>query len=244
MKYIRLRLLLLAAVITISLAAPTTALAGGAGPSDEDCLGIPCNNYLLMLSQRVLDAFAQTKFKASVKELMAVSNTYPAERRNMSCVWTPYTISGKTGTTWCRNYDWGTIPNNNSVASVRSPNLYSYRNCTDYVAWRLAKLGVPEAQYKDLHNGKDWAVNAAKHGINVNSTPAAGTVAVSETGTCGHVAFVHSVTQVKGKTMITVSDYNKHNDGTWDKRTDTAQALGFTKFVHFEPYESALVFKN
>src|SRR5262245_17650628 len=63
----------------------------------------------------------------------------------MPCVVPPY---GTTGTGyWCAGYNWGTIPNNTTNASELSPYGYDYRNCTDYVAWKLSTLGVRPAQY-------------------------------------------------------------------------------------------------
>src|SRR5439155_19136468 len=65
---------------------------------------------------------------------------------NMPCVWPPYATTG-TGN-WCKevnkkgkiisDYDWGTIHNNNTGRSELSPYGYDYRNCTDYVAWKVA----------------------------------------------------------------------------------------------------------
>jgi surface antigen len=151
---------------------------------------------------------------------------------NMPCVVPPY---GTTGTGyWCSGYNWGTIPNNTSNASELSPYGYDYRNCTDYVAWKLSTLGVQPAQYKGLGNADTWGSNAASHGLVDNGSPKVGSVAVSTAGTFGHVAFV---TAVNG-TNITVSQYNYGEDGNYSVQSGTAAGLGFSSFVHFEQYES------
>lgn len=110
---------------------------------------------------------------------------------------------------------------------------YAYRNCTDYVAWKLQSLGVADTKTRGLGNGNEWASRAAgRSGVTVDSTPAYGAAAVQTSGTYGHVAFVQSV-NTDG--TITVSEYN-HGwplDGNYGTRTGTASALGFVSFVHF-----------
>ncbi|HET7380756.1 MAG TPA: CHAP domain-containing protein [Gaiellales bacterium] len=147
----------------------------------------------------------------------------------MPCAHRPYTRRG-TGH-WCRGYDWGPIRDTDprySVSTTHSSRGYGYRNCTDYVAWRLQKRGIPLAMFTGLGDGGDWAKAAAARGIVVNARPAVGSAAV-QPGEPGHVAYVDSV---RGAT-ITVSEYNKKGDGTYDTRTGNARALGFARFVHF-----------
>jgi surface antigen len=152
---------------------------------------------------------------------------------NMACVVYPY---GRTGTAanWCPGYNWGTIRNNTTNASELSPYGYDYRNCTDYVAWKLSTLGVKPARYKGLGNGNTWGKYAASHGLVDNDIPTVGSVAVSALGTFGHVAFV---TGVKGK-IIRVAQYNQGENGNYSTQSGTAAGLGFSSFVHFEKYES------
>src|ERR1022692_3741859 len=152
---------------------------------------------------------------------------------NMACVVSPYGTTGN-GPNWCAGYNWGTIRNNTSAASELSPYGYDYRNCTDYVAWRLSTLHVKPAQYKGLGNAKAWGANASGNGLVDNGVPAVGSVAVDTTGTFGHVAFV---TAVKGNT-ITVAQYNRGEDGNYSAQSGTPGQLGFSSFVHFERYES------
>jgi surface antigen len=148
------------------------------------------------------------------------------------CVHAPYAIEG-TAVQWCQGYDWGDVRDDTSAANVISPYGYYYRNCTDYVAWRLAGLGVAPAQYKGLGNAKEWAQPPAGNGLTVDSVPAVGAAAVRTGGTYGHVAFVEAV-QADG--TITVAQYNKHGDGTFSIDSGMPAALGFTVFVHLEAH--------
>lgn len=115
-----------------------------------------------------------------------------------------------------------------------SQNGYAYRNCTDYVAWKLKSLGVDDSRVRGLGNGRDWANNARLKGLHVSSTPAAASVAVDTSGQWGHVGFVESVGP---NGAITVSEYNwpvgEVFDGSYHVRTGTLESLGFTEFIHF-----------
>ena len=72
------------------------------------------------------------------------------------CSHAPYLIEGK-----CENSDWGPVKNGSPPTTWSPEWRYGYRNCTDYVAWRLEKDGVPRAKVRDLGNGGDWGKSAA-----------------------------------------------------------------------------------
>ena len=139
-----------------------------------------------------------------------------------------YDITGS-----CYNYDWG--PNHTTVLddpSTLSSRGYAYRNCTDWVAWRVNSLGgnVPH----NLGDGGSWYNNAPASERSL--TPQAGDAAVKP-GSPGHVAFIESVNSVDPSNPdndnITVSEYNHDEVGTGDQRTGTASSMGFTEFVDF-----------
>lgn len=121
---------------------------------------------------------------------------------------------------WCKGGTW---------LSSRS---YGYRNCTDWVAWRLAGLSVSASTYKYLGNANQWPGRVS--GVTVNTTPTKGAAAVKTTGTFGHIAFVESVSGGN----ITVSEYNRAGTGLYGTRTGTPANLGFTQFIHFEALET------
>ena len=147
------------------------------------------------------------------------------------CIWAPYAIYG-TGY-WCRGYNWGTIRNKATAASEESPYGYPYRNCTDFVAWKLTMLGVPARRFWGLGNANTWGTHARAHGVRNDATPAVGAVAVTTAGSFGHVAFVTRV--FAGR--ITVVQYDRWQDGVYSTQTGTPRALGLTSFDHFEVYE-------
>jgi surface antigen len=154
---------------------------------------------------------------------------------SMPCEHSPYGVSG--GANYCVDYDWG--PKHTQAfndPSEISPYGYAYRNCTDYVAWKLASLGVQPVQYKGLGNASSWGTLAAKHSVTNNATPAVGSVAVNTTaaGGLGHVAFVYAISG----SQISVGEYNQDEDGNYSTATGTPAQLGFTSFDHFEQYET------
>ena len=111
------------------------------------------------------------------EQVSAADGWYPYP--NMPCEHSPYATSGKSTynptVPWCTNYDWGTKPfTSESDSSLLSPYGYGYRNCTDYVAWKVSTLGVQPAQYKGLGNGKNWASPPSVNKLTVNGTPAVG----------------------------------------------------------------------
>jgi surface antigen len=169
---------------------------------------------------------------AAAPSALAATGGYPYYA--MPCEHAPYASSG-TGY-WCANYDWG--PKHTQAyndPSEISRYGYAYRNCVDFVAWKVASLGVPAAQYKGLGNAKNWASPASAHKLTVDTTPAVGAAAVQTTGTYGHVAYISAY---NAKThVITVEEYNYRQDGTYDTRSGTLSGLGFSKVVHFEKYE-------
>lgn len=126
----------------------------------------------------------------------------------------------------CPNYEW---PYGGRTRNPSTGNYY-YRNCTDYVAWRLINNGVSLAKVSGLGNAGVWDDNAPKKGLSVSNTPLVGSAGVDER--YGHVVYVESVS---GST-ITISEYNWGSTGSYGSRTGTASQLGLSKFVSFTNY--------
>lgn len=107
----------------------------------------------------------------------------------------------------CYNYDWAV---NGSVYNP-STGGYGYRNCTDWVAWRIRTHGgyVPSG----LGNARQWPDRAPGH---VVSEPSAGNAAVSQARTYGHVMYVEAV---NSDGSLLVSDYNRAGTGLYDMST-------------------------
>ncbi len=124
----------------------------------------------------------------------------------------------------CYNYDWGVN------GSPWNWNLggYGYRNCTDWVAYRVAVAGghVPSG----LGNAKLWDDRAPSFGLTVSSTPRVGAAAVSNSGFYGHVMYVEAV---NGDGSIVVSDYNRAGTGKYDMNQLSASTASSLRFVYF-----------
>lgn len=153
----------------------------------------------------------------------AVTGGYP--HWDMPCEHFPYETTGK-----CGNYDWGPV-RDGAQSTTFSPRGYGYRNCTDYVAWKLTSQGVAASDVRGLGNGGQWYDRAPTDKRSL--TPEAGSAAVklpSSTNPWGHVAYVESVNP---DGTITVSEYNHAGTGAYGTRTASASALGFTRFVDF-----------
>ncbi|HSX32488.1 MAG TPA: CHAP domain-containing protein, partial [Candidatus Saccharimonadales bacterium] len=161
--------------------------------------------------------------------------TYPYATK--PCIWQPYAVTGTT-TNWCADYDFGDAPDDNTAGNVISPLGYYYRNCTDYIAWRLSAAGVPTAQYTNLGNAKDWPAAATLKGLVVDETPTASAVAVRTAGPYGHAAFVEAV---NADGTITVSQYNYAGQGEYSLQTGLPGSFGFTVYIHFQMQPPAMV---
>jgi surface antigen len=136
------------------------------------------------------------------------------------CSHTPYTIDGT-----CSHYDWGREPDTTpgwQIATTYSAFGYGYRNCTDYVAWRVnQEFGKKIA---GLGNATSWDNNAGRLGLTVRppgQTPEAGDIAQFEGDDAhpdvspGHVAFVESV---NADGSVRAAEYNKDGLGHFDER--------------------------
>jgi surface antigen len=107
----------------------------------------------------------------------------------------------------------------------------SGHNCTSYVSFRLAQLGVAQP-WRPMGNGNQWDERGRSH-VRVDDLPAVGAVAQWEGGTrfapnpSGHVAYVESV---KGDTIEITDD--SHSGGTRRVRITRGSAYWPSHFVH------------
>lgn len=125
---------------------------------------------------------------------------------------------------YCYNYDWGINGNPWNWAT----GGYGYRNCTDWVAYRVRVAGgyVPAG----LGNAKLWDDRAPSYGFTVSSTPREGAAAVSNSGYYGHVMYVEAV---NGDGSIVVSDYNRAGTGKYDMNQLSAATAANLRYVYF-----------
>lgn len=80
---------------------------------------------------------------------------------------------------------------------------YTKRQCTSFAAFRADKRLSRDVS--GLGNARDWNDRAPSKGISVGTTPLIGAIAVSESGSLGHVAYV---TQVNSDYSFNVEEYN------------------------------------
>lgn len=100
-----------------------------------------------------------------------------------------------------------------------------YRECTSFVAWALHSRNNFEMPF--YANAIDWGPKAAARGYAVNTTPAIGSVAWSNRGYYGHVAWV---ADVQGSNVV-IEEYNEYGNGVYSSRTLPSTA--FSGYIHF-----------
>lgn len=124
----------------------------------------------------------------------------------------PNAICAATGSTSgnCWNYEWYLDGSGNR----RDPWGYFLRNCTSYVAWKSAQMGLELSGNGSMGHGGSWAYNADKYGLSTGYTPKAGAFAVFSGGAFGHVAYVEAVS---GNEVL-VSEYNYVAHGVYSER--------------------------
>lgn len=124
----------------------------------------------------------------------------------------------------CWNYDWQV---GGSVWNFATGG-YGYRNCTDWVSYRVRSTGryAPSG----LGNASSWDDRAPSYGYAVSSTPREGAAAVSNSGYYGHVMYVEAV---NGDGSIIVSDYNRAGTGKYDITTLSAASASYLSYVYF-----------
>ena len=127
----------------------------------------------------------------------------------------------------CYNYDWY------FNGSAWDPWGYGFRNCTSWVAYKLAADGKSGFTY--LGNAAQWPGGAAARGFDVSYGNGArvGDAAVNPRGYYGHVMYVEAVFE-DGR--VVVSDYNRAGDGLYrGPEGGSAAVLNQSSlvFIHF-----------
>nr|WP_241732350.1 CHAP domain-containing protein [Galbitalea soli] len=127
------------------------------------------------------------------------------------------------------DYPW---PN---AGNTLSPLNYYYRQCVDFVAWRLNRdAGVTHAPWKwtwsNLTPGggdaSQWKAAWERHGWKTSATPIVGSVAWF---VGNHVAYVKSV---NGNT-VTIEEYNGMSSRAYAMRTIPIDSVG--RFLYPPP---------
>lgn len=114
------------------------------------------------------------------------------------------------------DYPWFTAP----IGGV-SPLRYGYRECVDFVAWRLNRdvgaTGAPWrwnwATMRGAGDARSWASAWAAHGWPTSKTPVVGAVAWWGSN---HVAYVNSI---NADGSVNLEEYNRYWDHRYNRRT-------------------------
>jgi surface antigen len=122
----------------------------------------------------------------------------------------------------CYNYDWY------FKGRAWDPWGMGYRNCTSWVAYKLAADGKTGFNY--LGNANQWPSGASARGFKVEYGKGArvGDAAVNTRGYYGHIMYVEAVF---GDGRIVVSDYNRMGDGLY--RGSTVVSESSLVYIHF-----------
>jgi len=124
------------------------------------------------------------------------------------------------------DYPWFSELSNNQGGGL-SPLNYYYRECVDFVAWRLNRdAGSTSAPFKwDWHNltpsggnAYQWKYAWERHGWKTSTTPQQGAVAWFGY----HVSYV---TSVNDDGTVTLEEYNFSSDHLYGKRTIPASEV-------------------
>jgi len=114
---------------------------------------------------------------------------------------------------------------------VDSWGMYN-RECVSWTAYKVAVSGRYMPYWGGYGNANQWDDNARSSGIPVDGNPRSGDVAVSNSGTYGHVMYVEDVAS---DGSIFVSDYNQQYDGLYRAywvSASTVSSRGLV-FIHF-----------
>jgi surface antigen len=134
----------------------------------------------------------------------------------------------------CNRADYGCVADTGYHGQSRWGANYfkAGHNCTSYVSYRLAQLGMAQP-WRPMGDGGAWDDNAARHGVAVDDSPAAGAVAVwsprsrMAPGGSGHVAYVE---RVDGDTVEITDDST--GGGTRRMRITRGSPYWPASFVH------------
>lgn len=114
---------------------------------------------------------------------------------------------------------WDQLTDNNGGGL--SPLRYYYRECVDFVAWRMNRdagsYGAPfRWDWSNMASGSayKWPSEWQRHGWMTSTTPVVGAVAAFPGG--NHVAYVQSV---NGDGTVSLEEYNWGNDHEYHTRT-------------------------
>lgn len=165
------------------------------------------------------DAYSvTTKAEIDAAAAEAERATYGAQLNRSGAYYTPAQQAEGDDYPW-----WNETPDD--YGGGLSPLRYYFRECVDFVAWRLNRdAGVTSAPWKwdwsNLASGSAyaWADEWVRHGWATSSDPIVGSVAWFP---YNHVAYVQSV---NSDGTVTLEEYNQNSDHSYHVRVIPADS--------------------
>ncbi|MEU4445221.1 CHAP domain-containing protein [Actinosynnema sp. NPDC050801] len=136
-----------------------------------------------------------------------------------------------SGMAACAGFLGNDYPYSGASPNQVDPWNFYYRECTSFAAWRIRlrnEIGFTNS-YKGVRwgNAENWDNAARSVGLTVSSTPAVRTVAQTDAGTYGHVAWVVAV---NSDGTVTIEEYNYGGVHAYGTRR---VAAGNFVYIHF-----------
>ena len=191
------------------------------GTSAKDAAAVVDSQSIVVSADAVVTATSRDGYHAtSSAELEEMSNDEIRAENNAT-----YLLSGARALG--DDYPWYYELSEDQGAGL-SPLNYYYRQCTDFVAWRLNRdAGSFEAPYRWVWsnltptggNASQWEYAWEQHGWPVSTTPKVG--AVAWFGWSNHVAYVKAV---NADGTVTIEEYN-YVPNVYSQRTIPASSV-------------------
>lgn len=162
--------------------------------------------------------------QAEYNQTISANNSKIAQLRSAQAALNARSFVGGVRYSGSGGYPWANAPFPNSIADPWG--MYK-RQCVSYTAWKVASSGRHMPYWGGHGDAKLWDDNARSAGIPVDTTPRVGDVAVSNSGTYGHVMYVEAV---HGDGTISISQYNAGWDGRYSEGRRSSAGL---YFIHF-----------
>lgn len=102
---------------------------------------------------------------------------------------------------------------------------YCTRQCVSYAAWAVERSGRTAPRY--YGDAKNWVNAGSRYLV---SSPQPGDVAVSTSGTWGHVMYVEAVGEKNGREAIYISQYNAGLQGEYSEEWKYASGYSYLRF--------------
>jgi surface antigen len=192
------------------------------------------------MSGQTVRIYYYSNFNNGVDTSAAYLDIAPGEKRNLSgtALYNQNASHKFMGAPATTTYPVGDdYPYRGASKNAVDPWNFYKTECTSFAAWAVnSRLGIPFHNYykgPQWGNAYNWDNAARSAGISVTGTPRAGDVAVRNSGTYGHVAFV---TSVNSDGSFEIDEYNRNGTHVYSHRRTTigTASAQFDSFIHLK----------